>query len=208
MSAQGRGAGELQLVKRIAQGERAAFEEFLDCYGPRVHRLVRRYASREADAEDLTQEVFLSLYRGIEGFRGESALSTWVYRVALNHCLRHSEKQNAAQKREAIGEENADERASPGADPAGHAARRELRDQVHGALQDLSPAHRDVVILHELHGLTYGECAQVLDVPVGTVKSRLSNAFSRLRRSLGGYVLGDADESAPPAPPTPLGEAA
>jgi hypothetical protein len=80
----------------------------------------------------------------------------------------------------------------PDADPARHAARRELGDQVHGALGDLSPLHRDVVVLHELHGLTYHECAEILGVPVGTVKSRLSNAFRRLRDRLGAYVLAGA----------------
>jgi RNA polymerase sigma-70 factor, ECF subfamily len=188
-------ASDRQLAQRIARGERAAFEEFLDLYGPRVHRLARRYAPGEADAEDLTQEIFLDLYRSSASFRGESSLATWVYRVALNHCLRHQEKQRARQTRES-GETPA-EGADFSADPARHAQRRELKNRVQSALDDLSPAQRDVVVLHELHGLTYGECAQVLGVPVGTVKSRLFNAFGRLRASLDGYVLGDADRGAP-----------
>ncbi len=198
-------AAERQLIQRIAKGERAAFEAFLDSYGPQVQRLVRRYTLSEADAEDLTQEIFLDLYRSISNFRGESALSTWVYRVALNHCLRHREKQkqHSATQADDLPDERADE--NPGTDPARQTARVELRGQVQDALQDLSPAQRSVVILHELHGLTYNECAQILEVPVGTVKSRLSNAFTHLRASLGSYVLGDTEDS---APPTPLGEAA
>ena len=194
---------ERQLIERITRGERAAFEEFLDSYGPRVQRLARRYAGCEADTEDLMQEIFLDLYKSLSNFRGEAALSTWVYRVALNHCLRHQKKttRHTAQPLNES-DERPDETLS--ANPVRQAARGELRDQVQDALQELSPAQRTVVILHELHGLTYGECAQVLDVPVGTVKSRLSNAFRHLRTKLGGYVLGESEETTP----APLGEAA
>jgi len=180
-----------RLAQRIGRGEPRAFEEFLDCYGTRVHRLVRRYVVNESDAEDVTQEIFLDLYRSVGGFRGESSLATWVYRVALNHCLRHRERTRPTTESY---EEGLHEPADKRADPARHAARRELSGQVHVALDELSHLHRDVIILHELHGLTYHECAAVLGVPVGTVKSRLSNAFRCLRATLGSYVLG---ESAP-----------
>jgi len=199
-------AQDKRLAERIAGGERAAFEEFLDLYGARVHRLVRRYVPHEADAEDVTQQVFCDLYTDIGGFRGESSLATWVYRVALNHCLRHNQKARSAQARQAP--DAPCEPPDEGADPARHTARRELRHQVHQALGGLSREHRDVVILHELHGLTYGECAAVLGVPVGTVKSRLSNAFRRLRTQLGAYVLGEAaPEGAAPSAQV-LGETA
>ena len=177
-----------RLAKRIQTGERRAFEEFLDAYGGRVHRLARRYAATEADAEDLTQEIFLDLYRCIGSFRGESQLGTWVYRVAVNHCLKH----RARTRPEPLLLEDSLRAAEGGeGDPARCAQRRELSDQVRSALDDLSPLHRDVIVLHELQGLTYAECAAALDVPIGTVKSRLSNAFVRLRQTLGGYVLGE-----------------
>jgi RNA polymerase sigma-70 factor (ECF subfamily) len=176
-----------QMTARIAAGDRDAFAAFLDEYGPRVVRLARRYAQSEADAEDLTQEIFLDLYRCIGGFRGHSQLSTWVYRVALNHCLRHREKWRGADSYDEEQHQSADQTA----DPARHAARRELSGQVHDALDSLTEMHRTVVVLHELHGLTYTVCAAILGVPVGTVKSRLSNAFRALRSSLSVYVLGD-----------------
>jgi RNA polymerase sigma-70 factor (ECF subfamily) len=190
---------DLQLVHRMATGEREAFEAFLDLYGPRVHRLARRYASGETDAEDLTQEIFLDLYRSIGGFRGEATLATWVYRVAVNHCLRHRERLVREGKHVDSGshgeiEGDSGEIADAGSDPARRAAQSELKSEVQGALGDLSPLHRDVVILHELHGLTYRECAVILDVPIGTVKSRLSHAFRHLRDRLGAYVCGDEME--------------
>src|SRR5947209_16079519 len=81
-----------RLAQRMQQGDRRAFEEFTDGYGAKVHRLVRRYVDNPTDAEDLTQEIFYDLYRSIGSFRGESALSTWVYRVAVNRCLRHCQR--------------------------------------------------------------------------------------------------------------------
>lgn len=181
----------------MQQGDRRAFEEFTDSYGARVHRLVRRYVANPTDAEDVTQEIFCDLYRSIGSFRGDAALATWVYRVTVNRCLRHCQRA----KPDSLPYDTQQEQAADDwrADPAQSAAKRELSDRVQGALQDLSPQQKDVVVLHELHGLTYQECASVLEVPVGTVKSRLSNAFRRLRVSLGGYVLGEGCALSPDA---------
>ncbi len=178
-----------RLVQRIQQGDRRAFEEFVDSYGSRVNRLVKRYVSNRDDADDLTQSIFIELFRCIGGFRGDSSLHTWVYRVAVNQCLRHCQRTRAPLT--PYDEEVIEAMVDPSPGPAREAARVELAEQVEGALEGLSPLHRDVVVLHELHGLSYQECAEVLDVPVGTVKSRLANAFRRLREALGEYVLGE-----------------
>lgn len=183
----------------MQQGDRRAFEDFLDLYGARVHRLVRRYVGNPSDAEDVTQEIFIDLYRSIGQFRGRSALYTWVYRVAVNHCLKSCQRARPEtlplEDAVNLGKTN-NIRTDWTSDPHFSATRGELADQVSGALNQLSALHRDVVILHELHGLTYQECADVLDVPVGTVKSRLSNAFRRLRDLLGSYVLAPTGELA------------
>ena len=178
-----------QTAQQIRDGDAGAFAAFVDTYGPRLHRLARRYAVCEADAEDLTQEIFVALFQGISKFRGDSSLATWSYRVALNHCLKHTAKVHP------VTVPYADAQEIPEPDthgPVKQAARRELSDQLQTALDGLSPDHRKIVILHELHEMTYAECAAVLQVPVGTVKSRLSYAFRRLRTSLSGYVLSDS----------------
>ena len=194
---------EQSLVRRLKGGEHAAFAELLDLYGERVQRLARRYAASAPDAEDLTQEIFLDLFRSAASFRGESSLGTWVYRVALNHCLRFKEKSGRLPDQLPADYESADPQTA--ARPEISAVRRELSEQVERALGRLTPLHRDVVILHELHQLTYQECASVLQIPVGTVKSRLSNAFVALRTSLGPYVLGDQLSSVVgPKPSQPL----
>ena len=185
-----------RLANRIAAGDAGAFTAFVDAHGPRLHRLVRRYTGCETDAEDLTQEIFVDLYRSMASFRGDSSLATWAWRVALNHCRRHAGRTRAVTVPydETLGEREAEERG-----PAHHAARRELSEQIHAALDGLSPEQRDVVILHEMQELTYRECAAVLQVPEGTVKSSLSYAFRHLRGTLSGYVLPDAPlpEAAP-----------
>ncbi|HEX8466000.1 MAG TPA: RNA polymerase sigma factor [Abditibacterium sp.] len=191
-------ANDALLLKRLRNGERGAFETLLDLYGPRVQKLARRYAHSAADAEDLTQEIFLDLFKSVATFRGEAQLSTWTYRVALNHCLRWRDKQTRENCRR---DENSDEIELPSldvsSDPQGRAAQRELRGEVHHALGDLSEMHREIIVLHELHGLSYAQCAAILEIPVGTVKSRLSNAFSQLRRALSPYVLGDETAASP-----------
>ena len=184
-----------QLAQQITAGNPKAFAAFVDTYGPRLHRLACRYAPCKADAEDLTQEIFISLYRSMASFRGNSSLSTWSYRIALNHCLKHAAQVHPATVPfdEALVGPESDERG-----PVRQTARRELADNIHSALDNLSPDHREIVILHELHEMTYAECAAILQIPLGTVKSRLSHAFRRLRVSLSDYVLSDAlPESAP-----------
>jgi RNA polymerase sigma-70 factor (ECF subfamily) len=144
----------------------------------------------KADAEDLTQEIFLALFQNVANFRGEAQLSTWVHRVALNHCLKWQQKharQPTFEPQDEIETMCFDARGQP----ATQFARLELREHLSCALEKLSPAHREIVILHELQQLTYAQCAQVLDVPIGTVKSRLFNAFRQLRSTLEPYLLVD-----------------
>lgn len=179
-----------RLVKRIQEGDRRAFEELLDRYETRIYRLALRQVGSVEEAEDVTQEIFLGIYHNIGGFRGASSLSTWIYRVAMNHCLefRRKRKLDCVPYDEEIDLAAADWRD----DPVQVTTKLELTAQIEKALAKLSPLHRDVILLHEMQGLTYQECAEALDVPVGTVKSRLSNAFTRLREMLGGYVWEEA----------------
>jgi len=174
------------LVQRIQQGDKHAFEQLLDAYEARVYRLALRYTGTVSDAEDVTQEIFLGIYKSIANFRGNSALGTWIYRIAMNHCLefRRKRKLEVTPYDEELTLASHDWRE----DPEKSADKGELTERVAEALQHLTPQHRDVVVLHELQGLTYQEVATSLNVPVGTVKSRLSNALRRLRSLLGSYV--------------------
>ena len=178
---------DLELAQRVRSGERKAFEEFVDTYGARVHGLVRRYVDNPSDGEDVTQDIFCDLHRSLGSYRGDAALSTWIHRVALNHCWKYRQKHRPDQV--SFDEQFADTAEDDWRmDPAASVAKQELAAEVHAALGALSAPHHDVVVLCEIQGMTYQECANTLQIPIGTVKSRLFHAFRRLRGLLGGYV--------------------
>ncbi len=187
---------ESELVRRLKAGDAAAFAELLDRYGAKIFNLVYRFVNPREEAEDVAQEVFVEVWRSIGGFRGDARLSTWLYRVATNVCLEHNRRNHP----ETVSLEDADESATevgaeplcqpPAPTPDEWLEKAELKDRVDAALDALPPAQRQVVVLHELQGLTYPEVAQVLNVPVGTVKSRLHHAFNKLRELLEPYVNG------------------
>lgn len=188
---------DARLLRRLQSGEAAAFAELLDAQGARVRALTLRMGISSGEADDVTQEIWLAVWKGVASFRGEADLATWVYRLAINICLKHRARQG--QTRES--DDELDDLVSQ--DQSALAPRvlerRELGEQVRQAIEGLSDAHRAVVVLHEMHGLTYAQCAHALQVPIGTVKSRLFHAFGRLRSSLGPYVLNEEPaQSAPP----------
>ncbi len=197
---------DARLLRRLQEGQAQAFAELLDREGGRVRALVLRMGVSPSDADDVTQEIWLAVFKGVGSFRGEAQLSTWVYRLAINCCLKWREKHGRAPAQ--IKGDELEQVASTEANtlPPRELERRELGEQVRAALEHLSDAHRAVVVLHEMHGLTYAQCAQALQVPVGTVKSRLFNAFGRLRTNLGPYVLsedvGDASSKIQRSPKT------
>lgn len=190
---------DLELATRIRNGDERAFEELLDRYGDAIHRLSRRYTRSLGDSEDLTQTIFCDIFRSIGGYRGKASLQTWVFRVALNHCLK---ARNKLTLQTVLLNEDLDGLPQGGGDPLASAVRGELGEQVREALGSLSSAHYDVVVLCELQGFTYQECAAALHIPVGTVKSRLSNAFKRLRGALKDYIM----EATPSICAEPVGE--
>ncbi|MGC4045429.1 MAG: RNA polymerase sigma factor [Armatimonas sp.] len=172
---------DARLVRALQRGDSAAFAQVVDAYGPKVLALARRYTRCEADAEDLTQEVFVALSTSLPKFRGEAALSTFLYRIAMNHCLKHVQRR----KPEGVPLEDSPLVAPESGSPEKSAERAELRVRLESAIARLSSDHRDIVLLHEMHGLTYAECADTLGIPLGTVKSRLFHAFKNLRGLLG-----------------------
>ena len=178
---------EQLLVQRIQNGDSKAFEQLMDAYETRVYRLALRFTGNVPDAEDVTLEIFHGIYRSIGRFRGNSALGTWIYRIAMNHCLEYRRKKRLDVV--PYDEEIQLQCTNWESDPVAVAQKQELSEKVEAAINSLSPMHRDVVVLHELQGLTYQEVAATLNVPVGTVKSRLSNAFKRLREQLGSYAV-------------------
>jgi RNA polymerase sigma-70 factor, ECF subfamily len=172
------------LLERCRRGELAAFEELYRAHAGRLYGLVLRMVGNPADAEDLLQEVFLSAHRKLDGFRGDSSLGTWLYRLATNQCLDYlrSRAARAGQLTGALEDE-------PGLDDAGSrglADRTVTRMDIERALAKLPDGCRAAFVLHDVQGLEHKEVAEVLGIAEGTSKSQVHKARLRLRALLSG----------------------
>lgn len=194
---------DLELVERVQSGDVESFEVLIRRYQQRVYNQVCRMVRSPEDAADLTQEVFLRIYGSLNRFRGQASFQTWLYRVTANLCVdRHRRAQRTpavSLSLDAPAETDDGEIDREVADWAGNpesgALSVELQRHVREAVWRLSDKLRAVVVLHDLQGCSYEEIAEALDIPLGTVKSRLFNARAELRRLLADYVRGDEEDS-------------
>ena len=180
---------EQELVSQARAGDTAAFEQLMLDNQDRVYTLCLRMTGDREDALDLAQETFLNAWRGLSSFQGNSSFSTWVYRLASNACIDFLRKRKRRQQGEAPLSLDDDEAPLPQpADPRGtpedELERRELRRAVERGLQALPEHHRQVLIMRELSGLSYQEIGAVLNLDLGTVKSRIARARMALKNIL------------------------
>ncbi len=185
---------EAELVAELQSGSDIAFDYLVTYYHANVYNLVYGILADAADAADVTQEVFLRVFRGIRGFRRNSSLKTWLYRVsvrqALNHrrwCWRHHRQQVSI---DAEGEDQRPmfELEDNDANPFDKCATHEMQTAVRRSLAKVPPVFRSAVILRDLEGLSYEEVAEVLEVSVGTVKSRILRGRRMLKEELDPYL--------------------
>ena len=174
---------ELDLVERHRAGDPSAFDEVYSQFAEMVWNLSLRLAGDADRAADLSQEIFLRIYRHLGGFRGRSALRTWVYRIALNHCRGRLSGGNRWSFRRLFeeGEETAEPLPDLGRDPEDLAVASDDSRRVGEALSQLPIEFREAVVLRDLEGLAYEEISATLGVPIGTVRSRIARGRERLR---------------------------
>ena len=162
------------------------FDQVYDQFKLPVWRLARRLTRSDEEALDTTQEIFLRVWRGLPGFRGEAKISTWVFQIAWNHLRAHRRRMGRNLQFISEGTDGDRELAmiarDPQADPERRAASVELLDRVEDALAELPEHYRVVVWLRDGEELSYREIADALDLPIGTVRSRLARARDALRR--------------------------
>lgn len=188
---------DLLLIERCKQDDVDAYETLVARYRNKTLNYVARYSGSTADAEDLTQEVFIKAYLAVKRFRGQCSFQTWLFQIASNVCVdrfrRVKRERVAYSLDEPVDTEDGEvEREIPdwSGDPEGIAESRELQAQVRKAMMTLSDKLRAVIVLHDLEDVPYEEIAEILHIPVGTVKSRLFNARMELRKKLRPYVEG------------------
>ena len=180
-----------RLLSGLQAGDEAAYEQLIQRFQTPIFNLACRLLNDPADASDVLQEVFLKIFRNVDSFRGDSSLKTWVYRIAVNEAhnrrrwlFRHRRGETAIDE----GFDEADGREmplrDPGESPFDFTVNREAQLLLEEGLEALNPVYRAAVVLREIEDLSYEEIAAILEVSIGTVKSRIVRGREGLRKYL------------------------
>ncbi|MCX7994116.1 MAG: sigma-70 family RNA polymerase sigma factor [Fimbriimonadales bacterium] len=193
-------SAEAQLVERAQAQDETAFEQIMNLYADRLYSYILRMVGNSSDAEDLLQETFLRAYQGLPGFDGRASLSTWLYRIATNLCIDHQRRR--ARRVQTVSyfatEDDGGETSEwefpdlQTPDPMQSVLNRELQQVVEHAIDLLSPKLRTVLLLYDVENLSYEEIACVLNIPIGTVKSRLNHARGQIQKHVEVYLRGES----------------
>ena len=193
----GAAAAERDLVAAARAGDERAFEALVVKYQDRIFRFIQRMVGAADVVEDLAQEVFIRAYRSIGEFKGDSSLYTWLYKIALNLCRNHYRTKGRRPQTEELDEaDGSDSFEAAGRTPEQEVFRREFWEQLRGALDELPPEQREAVVFCDLEGMSYEEMAEVMGVPIGTVRSRIFRGRRALQGRLAAY-RGPAGAAAP-----------
>ena len=189
---------EASIVAELKSGSEEAYNWLISHYHQPVYSLVYRILTDPADAADTTQEVFLKVFRGMKRFNGECSLKTWLYRIAIHEAsnqrrwwFRHKSKETSMESH--VDQEGnsfglCDTLADKGASPLDAFAHEEVRARVEQELKQVPEPYRTTVVLRDIEGLTYEETAEVLEISLGTVKSRLIRGREALKKRLEDFV--------------------
>ena len=177
---------DAECVRKLQRGETDAFETLIRRHQKTIYNLAYRMLGDYDEAAEISQETFLSAYRAIGNFRGDANFSTWLYRIALNHATTRRKTLTTRQQR-TVPMENSEPASDPNPGPPESMEKKEIRQRVQQALNRLEPEDAAVILLRDLQDVPYEEVARVLEVPIGTVKSRLHRARQALKSELASY---------------------
>ena len=187
--------GEEAILAELKSGSEEAYAWLIDRFHQPVYGLVYRMLNDPADAADTTQEVFLKVFRGMRRFQGEASLKTWIYRIAIHEASNHRRWWFRHKGRETSMEQEAtrtyairETLVDPGRSPFENVAQEEVRAKVEAELRLVQEPYRTTVILRDIEGLSYEEIAEILEVSLGTVKSRLMRGREALKKRLAAYA--------------------
>ena len=181
---------EKDLIRKAKQGDMLAFEELILKHEKIVYNLALRMMNHSEDAMDISQEVFLKAYRSLSNFDERSAFSTWIYRITHNTCIdeirKRKGKQTYSLEEDLESEDGSMQRqvADDGDTPEESLMRKEQKSEILRALDTLSEEHKAAIILRDVKGLSYEEIAEILELSLGTVKSRINRARNQLKTEI------------------------
>jgi RNA polymerase sigma-70 factor (ECF subfamily) len=173
---------EQLLVESVQRGEMPAFQELVEKYKQKVYYMALDMTGNHHDAEDLSQEVFIKVFASIKDFRGDSKLSSWLYRIAMNTCI---DKTRRKRLKLVELDEKVVEKPSAGGNPQRELEARSTQKQIDQALQKLPPRQRCIFAMRHYNEMMLREIAEVLKISEGTVKAQLFRAIRRLQKDLG-----------------------
>ncbi len=180
-----------RILRGLRSGIEEAYEELIERYEQPIYGMVYRLLGNQTDACDVVQEVFLKVFRSVSSFREQSSLRTWIYRIAVNEAYNHRRwfsrhcKQEVSIEKEGADHDSAMDLAQdPGRSPYDLALDGETRVLIERALAQINPVFRTAVVLRDIQNLSYEEIAEILQVSLGTVKSRILRGREALRREL------------------------
>jgi RNA polymerase sigma-70 factor, ECF subfamily len=191
-------AGERELIDRMQAGDASAVTDLSAVYGARIHQLAFRYMKNWEDAEEVTQDVLMKVFRKIDAFRGDAALSSWIYRITFNTAMSRLRTGRVGRAADQQRPESSDG-VTAQSDPADwstladdHVLRREMREQLIAALTTLPEVYRTPVVLRDIQGMSTEEASRILHVKPQTLKSRLHRGRLILREALSQFAGGVA----------------
>jgi len=183
---------DLQLVERCQAGDISAFDGIVQRHRDRIYRLVYRMLRDTSSADDVAQDIFLKVYHQIGKFQHRASFSTWLTRIAVNHCINHLRSQKRYRFFSA-GVFFHRDRGHPSDEPHEEVERTEKCEKVYQAISSLSPKRKAVIVLHYFEDYPCAEIASILDCSIGTVKSRLFYARRDLKKQLEPYIMDGID---------------
>lgn len=175
-----------ECVQKVQGGDADAFETLVRRHEKKIFNLLYRWLGDYDEAADVGQEVFLAAFRAIKRFRGDSSFATWLYRIGVNHAKNRQKSLQVARQRQQA-REVSDAPSDPASDPVEGVEQRERHDLVQRGLKELDADDALLILLHDLQEVRYEEISETLDIPLGTVKSRLHRARQALRVKLAPY---------------------
>jgi RNA polymerase sigma-70 factor, ECF subfamily len=178
-----------ELVKRVQQGDKSAFDVLVQKYQQKVVNLISRFVSDQSECYDVAQETFIKAYRALDKFRGDSQFYTWLYRIAANTAKNHLASRARKSPKYSVDVEDAehysgDSQLKDNTTPESLMLTEEIKQTVYAAIENLPEDLKSAITLRELEGLSYDEIADVMDCPIGTVRSRIFRARDAIDKEL------------------------